>query len=396
MFMNKRLFVYLFICCSVILLLAGCWDQINIEDRGFVAGIAIDKSDEKTGDHNRITVMNQFVIPTKIGNIEQGGREEKPFSDLSASGSSLSEIGQNMSLLTAHEPFYEHLKIIVFSDDLAKEPGVFDSLADVFIRYDEMRRGTRVFITEGKASDILEIEPETNEIPAMYIDSLVENSDIHIELTAPVKLGDLHSFLLNEHSYAIPNVVPLESRIEADGVSIFSGYNNQLVGKLNKDETKGLNLIKRNNKGGAINFEINNHLMVYSIDQTKSSIKIDATDQDDIKISVHIETEGAIQEMFGSKSLLNETYMDEMEKQINKRIEQLATNTIEKAQNELKVDFLGFSNILRQNHYSTWKQIQDNWERGDNLFSESDVTVSASTTILSIGASDRTKVKRNE
>src|SRR5699024_6277583 len=141
------------------------------------------------------------------------GKEEKPFTNLSASGSSLSEIGQEMSSLTAHEPFFEHLKMIVFADDLAKEPGVFDSLADVFIRYHEMRRGTRVFITDGKASDILAIEPETNEIPAMYIDSLVENSNINIELTDPVKLGDLHSFLLNEHSYAIPNVVPLETRI---------------------------------------------------------------------------------------------------------------------------------------------------------------------------------------
>lgn len=394
--MNKQLLLYLPINVIVILLLAGCWDQINIEDRGFVAGIAIDKSEEDTNNQNQITVMNQFVIPAKIGDIEQGGGEEKPFSNLSASGNSLSQIGQDLSSLTARQPFYEHLKIIVFSEEIAKEPGLFDSLADVFIRYHEMRRATRVFIAGDRASKILEIEPETDKIPAMYINSLVENSGINMELTDPVKLGDLHAFLLNEDSYAIPYVIPLDSRIEADGVSVFSGYNNQLVGHLNQEETKGLNLIKRKNKGGAINFEINNHLMVYSIDKTNSSIKIDASDQNNIKISVHIEAEGAIQEMFGSKPLLDETYMEEMEEQINKRIEQLATNTIEKAQNEFKVDFFGFSSILRQKHYSTWKQIQDDWERGDKLFSESDITVSSSTTILSIGATDRTKVKQNE
>jgi len=394
--MNKQLLLYLPINCIFILLLTGCWDQINIEDRGFVAGISIDKSKNDTNNQNQITVMNQFVIPAKIGDIEKGGGDEKPFSNLSASGNSLSQIGQDLSSLTARQPFYEHLKVIVFSEELAKEPGLFDSLADVFIRYHEMRRATRVFIAGDRASKILEIEPETDKIPAMYIDSLVENSEINLELTEPVKLGDLHAFLLNEDSYAIPYVLPLDSRIEAAGVSIFFGGNNQLVGHLNKEETKGLNLIKRKNKGGTVNFEINNHLMVYSIDETNSSIKIDTSDQNNIKISVHIETEGHIQEMFGSKPLLDETYMEEMEEQINKRIKQLATNTIEKAQNELNVDFLGFASILRQKHYSTWKDIQDNWERGDNLFSKSDVTVSTSSTILSIGATDRTKVKQNE
>lgn len=394
--MTKQFFRHFPIYFSIILLLTGCWDQVNIEDRGFVAGIAIDQSDDKTSDYNQITVMNQFVLPAKIGDIEKGGGEENPFTNLSASGYSLSQIGQELSSLTARQPFYEHLKVIVFSEELAREPGVFESLVDVFIRYHEMRRATRVFISRGNASDILDIEPETDKIPAMYIDSLIENSESNMELTEPVKLGDLHSFLLNEDSYAIPYIVPLDSRIEADGVSIFSGYNNQLVGKLNKEETKGLNLVTRKNKGGAINFEIDNHLMVYAIDQSNSSIKIDAKDPQDIKISVHIETEGKIQEMFGSKSLLDKTYMEEIEEQVDKRIKQLVTNTIEKAQNELKVDFFGFSSILRQRHYSIWKQIQENWERGDNLFSKSNITVSSNATILSIGATDRTKVKRNE
>src|SRR5699024_4113423 len=143
-----------------------------------------------------------------------------------------------------------------------------------------------------------------------------------------------------------PRIIPLNSRVEADGVGVFDGYNNQLVGKLDKDETKGLNLITRQNKGGTINFEINNHLMVYSIDQTKKSIEIDASDQNNIEIAIHIDAEGNILEMFGSKSLLNEIYMDEMEEQINKRIEELATKTIEKAQNDLKVEFFGFASIL--------------------------------------------------
>src|SRR5690625_3939577 len=133
--MTKQFFRHFPIYFSIILLLTGCWDQVNIEDRGFVAGIAIDQSDDKTSDYNQITVMNQFVLPAKIGDIEKGGGEENPFTNLSASGYSLSQIGQELSSLTARQPFYEHLKVIVFSEELAREPGVFESLVDVFIRY---------------------------------------------------------------------------------------------------------------------------------------------------------------------------------------------------------------------------------------------------------------------
>src|SRR5699024_9645129 len=135
--------------CAVTLLLTGCWGQVNIEDRGYVAGVAVDKSDEKTSGHDQITVMNQFVIPSKLGGVEQSSGDAKPFTKLSASGRTLSEISQEMSALTARQPFYEHLKIIVFSEELTKEPGAFESLADVFIRYHEMRRATRVIIAGG-------------------------------------------------------------------------------------------------------------------------------------------------------------------------------------------------------------------------------------------------------
>src|SRR5699024_11667123 len=76
----------------------------------------------------------------------------------------------DLSSLTARQPFYEHLKVIVFSEELAREPGVFESLVDVFIRYHEMRRATRVFISRGNASDILDIRSEehTSELQSRF------------------------------------------------------------------------------------------------------------------------------------------------------------------------------------------------------------------------------------
>lgn len=393
---SSRLFAHTFICCFIILILSGCWDQVNIEDRGFVIGIALDKADMANEIQHEFTETNQFMIPSKLGGGEQNEGGGKQFSNLSVSGNSLFDIDQKTNSTAARQPFYEHTKVTIISEELAKEPGVFESIMDGFLRDRSMRRSVKIFIADGKASDILEIKPEVDKTPSMYLDSLVEKHDVNLELTPPKKLGDLQSLLINEDGYTIDHIHPLDVRIQSNGVSVFNGSNNQLVGKLNREETKGLNLITRTNKAGIIHFDIRNYLMDYSIDTSNSNIKINAKDPNQIDIAVHIETKGSIAEMFGSKSLLNETYIEEIEQKINEQIKHLVTGTIKKAQEEFKVDFLGFSNELRIKHYPVWKNIKDNWDRGDNLFSKSNITVSANSEILSIGPIDRTKDKRDE
>lgn len=394
--MNKlrKLTLIPFVFFFIILVLSGCWDEVDIEDRGFVVGIAIDVPDGEMD--NQITVMNQFIIPSKLGGIDQKEGAEKQYVNLSVSGNSLFEITQKASSTTSREPFYEHTKIVVLSEDLAKKPGVFESLLDGILRDRKTRRSMRVFISKGKASDILEIKPETDKSPAMYIDSLVDSNEVNLELTDPMKLGDLHAYLLNEDGYVLNYIVPTDVRIESKGVSVFDGYTNQMVGTLNIDETKGFNLLTRDKYAGIINFNVRDYLMAYSLDQANSLIEINADDPENIQIDVHIKTKGSIAEMFGSESLLNESYIEEIEEKVNERIVELVTHTIEKAQKEFKVDFLRFAEKLRRKHYDVWEDIENDWDRGENFFSKSDITVSASSEILSIGPIDRGKIKRDE
>src|SRR5690625_7100406 len=51
------------------------------------------------------------LFRSQIGGIEQEEGEGSPFTNLSASGSSLFEIGNELSSLTARRPYYEHLKV---------------------------------------------------------------------------------------------------------------------------------------------------------------------------------------------------------------------------------------------------------------------------------------------
>ncbi|MGN8648010.1 Ger(x)C family spore germination protein [Gracilibacillus sp. HCP3S3_G5_1] len=385
------------ISCSIVLLLTGCWDELPIDDRGFVIGSALDMAEEqKEGTYN-ITLTSQFVIPGNLPNPNQtGGGEQTAFTNLSATGQSSFQISREMLSLTNLIPNYEHLKILIVSHEIASQPDVFSSVLDGFIRDHEMRRGIKVMISEGSAKEILEIKPKTDELPSRIIDTIMENNIKSLELIEPVPVGRLHQYLLNKESYVLPLISLSGDNIRYNGVAVFDGLTDHQVGALSGDDVKGFRLIEGDIKNGIIPFYIDGELMIYEINNAKSSININTNNPANIKISIAIDTEGAIAEMFGSKSLLDQAYMKKIEKNINEKMEQIVLNTVEKAQQELEVDFLGFSNILKQRHYNVWKKIENDWEQGEKLFSQSTVEVTANAAVRNIGASDKAKDNRME
>ncbi|MFD1171160.1 Ger(x)C family spore germination protein [Oceanobacillus picturae] len=391
--MGKRLLVF----CFLILVLAGCWDTVDIEKRGFVIGTALDVADSQNDDQINLSMTNQFVVPAGItaGN-GGGGSMQKAYTNVTADGESIFEISRKMATLMGRAPFYEHLKVIVISEEVVKEPDLFASIMDVFIRDQEMRREIRVIISEGDAKNILEVEPETEKLPAMYINEIMENTYKALGLIDPVRMGDIHEFLLNHSTYVIPRVVLEGKRVQFSGAGVFRGEDNKFSGLLNDEETVGMNLIKHNNTGGYIKFEVDDRLMVYEVQNTKPTIKIDVKDEEKIDIKISIEAEGKIGEMFGSRSLLNEAYLSRIEKKVSEKIEEIAMTAINKGREDLNVDILGFDEELKQRHHETWKKLEDNWVRGDNLFGKSNITVSADAIVRTTGASDKAKDLGNE
>ncbi|WP_245780820.1 Ger(x)C family spore germination protein [Gracilibacillus orientalis] len=282
------------------------------------------------------------------------------------------------------------------SSEVASEPDLFSCVVDGFIRDHEMRRGIKVMISQGDAKDVLGIQTETEQLPSSFIDKTMDNNVKSLEIIEPVRIGMLHRYLLNKDSYALPLLTISEDNVTYKDVAVFDGKSDHQVGTLTGDDIKGLRLIKGNITNGELLFYIDGQLMIYDIYTARSSIKINAKNQDNIKISISIDTEGSIAEMFGSRSLLDQAFINKIEKQIKDNMDKIVTDTVEKAQQELEVDFFGFSTILRQKHYNDWKEIENDWDHGDKLFSQSTVDVSANAIVRTIGASGKAKDKGME
>src|SRR5690625_990583 len=133
-----------------VVFLTGCWDEMNIEERGFVIGSAIDLAEEQTSENVHVTLTNQLVVPAGLGTPAQGSGEEKAFNNLSATGESIDNIVHSMGVITSRVPFFGHLQLVIISSEIAKQPNLFSSIMDFFIRDPEMQRKVKEIISNEK------------------------------------------------------------------------------------------------------------------------------------------------------------------------------------------------------------------------------------------------------
>jgi spore germination protein len=386
---------YLFIGLIMLMLLTGCWDNIPIEERGFVVGSAIDMKDSKTNGNYDLTLTNQFIVPTGLSTgINQSGGP-KAYMNLSASGTSVFAIDEAMASLTSKIPFFQHLKVLVVSKELVNTPHLLANIMDVFERDKEMRRSIKVIVAEDEAKKVLNALPENEQIPTMYINDLLEESLEKTSLFKPIHVGNIHEYLLTNESFTIPEVTNTKGEMEYVGGAIFNGHDDRVVGTMTKDEMTGMNLITGGTHGGIIEFEYKDHLITFSIFNAKREMDIDTTDPHHLKINMDVGLEGGIVELFGNLNVKDPKTISELEDRVSEEVEKIVNQSIAKSK-ELNAEVFEISKILRERHYDTWQKIEGNWDSGENYYVKSDIHVKAKARIRTGGASRKSESYRKE
>lgn len=394
--MVKRI-SHLFCTLISVLLLSGCWDMVNIEERGFIVAMAVDlvEDNENANDHNRLLLTSQIAVPPNLGTPSNSGSGGgKGYMNLSATGESMYEIAQDVANQTNKIPFFEHVKLVVVSEEVAAIPELFANVMDVLIRNRDTRRGIKVLIAKGKAKDILNIEPENDKLPARYINKILDNSLTKTGEIRPVRVGDIHEYLLTESSFVLAKISPGDKKLNFEGGSVYNGHAKKTTGSLNMDEMLGFDLIIGENVRGPIVFDFNNQLTIYSIRGASSKIKINDKDPKNLTITISIKLEGEIQETFGTVLLSEKGVIKGLERAITKKVEEITKKTIHKAQKDLETDIFGMEDKLKKFHYDTWKEVHNNWDHGENYFSKSNIHVNVNVKVRTDGVVDISKDKK--
>ncbi|MBQ8300220.1 MAG: Ger(x)C family spore germination protein [Clostridia bacterium] len=166
---NKSFKLILLLLLSLFLT-TGCYNKKELDNLAYVIGIGAD-----IGSGDNLDITYQIAIPLKVSSNE-GKTGEENFTTYTVSAPSLYVGNSKVNALTSKEVNLSHVKLIVYSEELAKNDlsGHINSL----ISNVSIRPKTTVAICKNSAKDFLKnITPDLESSPARYYELLFSSQN---------------------------------------------------------------------------------------------------------------------------------------------------------------------------------------------------------------------------
>lgn len=237
-----RMWIVLSLVCS---LLSGCWSSSPIEELNLEIGVALDSVDasedeeavksgvENHSKHPKIISTYQFTIPQGSGGAvmkssSSSSSSFKNYYNMSETSDSIFEAMRQLSLRTRRTPIGHHLKVIVISEELARSNNL-TKLIDFFTRDNDIRPSVMLFVSKGKAKDVLE-NALPGQTPAFVLEGIFNNRDRNMGIWEPVTLAKVVGPLQGKKSFLVQNVIAIDQETKLAGAGVFKGTTGKLIG----------------------------------------------------------------------------------------------------------------------------------------------------------------------
>lgn len=340
------------------LMLVGCWDQIEIEDRLFVLAIGIDKTEEaeKNVSGDRYTLS--FVAPI-VSIVKEGeGPAFKTYKTVD--NTVIMALSQLMERFSKKQ-FYGLTKGIFFSEDILKDEKLLKGVIDGVTRYPELHNSMFVYIVPGKAEEVFKVEPMYDRLLMPYIAGITENSDYSAKILK-LTLADMIIMLSDQKgSLVIPKLIPAKNEVKMNGAGVIKDY--KLIGYLGDQEVAVYNWLTGKASGGDISVEHGGAPVAFRHFTFRRDIKLSKIEGGKIYIDYKMETEGSIEEYILGKDVLDDAILKGIEKEIEKRIEGESERLVKKFQEDFRVDLVGARNYLSKYQPKLYKTIEKDYEK---------------------------------
>ncbi|NLB87982.1 MAG: Ger(x)C family spore germination protein [Syntrophomonadaceae bacterium] len=338
-------------------LVAGCWNQVNVNDTAVVSGIGVDLTDNK-----KIQLVTQINKPVN----QQTSSEDSQYIVASATGDTLTEAARKVVLTLPRLPLWSHADTFIIGEKLARED--LSLILDFAFRNRNIRMANSVLISHNSSLD----ELYNSDCPL----SLCSSRGIQkILLTQERLLGiyvpiTLQEFIVKTISPGVDSFAPMVSVtkdlqdkdiLTINGTAVFKGP--KMAGILNVTESRGLFWLNAKQNNGAamsVSFpqkpDIKVTIELYEI-KTKIRPRIE---DNQIFMDISVQANSNIEEIVGDFSQQNPKFVAEIENAAEKQIKSQIEACILKGQ-ELNSDFLGFGRNIYGHYPEYWEKIQDNW-----------------------------------
>lgn len=370
------------------ILLTGCWDNVELNERHVVLELAIDRdgSQNEEGDgsaEERKNYIVTYAIPdiAKLSGNESLSENIKTTFQVEAPTifKSIEEIQKK----TQNTITFSHTKAILFGEELMQNKDLFRTAVDSLVRNNEISRGVYMLAVKGKAGDITKAENYQNPIVGLYVMKYFNNKERGTGYTRQQLLGNMVKELGEVNVTIMPQISnnKEESTLEIEGAAVIKDY--ALIGWLNKEEVRGKNFVDSEIKDIPIVIQNNGEYLSYQLKQEKCNILFNEQN-DSLKVSLLIETEGDIGEYISNDRnyIFDEKQLAQINDLIEKEIEREVNVTIKKSR-EINTDFLGIGLQLYRKQPKLWEKYKYIWE--NEVYNKLSIEVHVQNDIKSTG-----------
>ncbi|MBU9712597.1 Ger(x)C family spore germination protein [Evansella tamaricis] len=275
------------------------------------------------------------------------------------------------------------LRVILFSEEFAKEVGVWEVLENL---YRDPRVGTNSFIAvvKGSTEELLSGEYKDKPNINRYLNQLLKPTTI----TAFSPFTTIHHFIRHVTSQVSDALAPYIEKtgdsIQITKVALFKG--SKMVSTIEREEAKIIESIKRNRKTSDISYEIQEDgrgsgeeaVLVLNFIRSKRDVKTNG-DPVNPEIHVYLYIAGSVVDYTGDYNLDVEGERHILEDKLSKEIEAKLSDSIQQFQ-ELGIDPLALGDYFRMKDRGEWSK-----EYWNDIFSRAEITVHVEPRITSTG-----------
>lgn len=364
--MSRSRFLVLFLAG---LFAGGCWDYRDINERTLVLGWAFDLG---PGEQRVITAEASVPAaaggggPTAGGATTGGGGPGGGRTLLEGQAPTAPNALSDLRESWPRPLSFGHLVSIVVGQEYARN-GEKDAYGCAGC-HPEASVGTQLFVTGGKAGDAFRLKPRTEVFAAADLASLMRNAlprgtipPTHTVYQFVAKMEDTGVALL-------PWLEVSGDNAKLAGSGVFRDY--RLVGRLNEEETMGLNLLQGKARRGAIDLpcappggrgapgQTEATFLIMSKGSRKQVSVVDGRPSYHYKLTLAgIVFDAGCPSVGVKRGAAEERWL---RREVASLAQKLALDTVRRAQ-AMGLDFIGLDEDLRRRKPGLWRELGPRW-----------------------------------
>lgn len=390
------------------LIFSGCWDRIEIEDRGYILALGIDKYDPS--DLNKYETKEYIELKRKTEKFppdqkkpdiktDQKGidpktkRKVKPplptkenqykyaitvlFPNLRMMGKD-SKSDEQMRFLFVRPTnnvlgirnylereinkrlYYGYLKVVVLGKDLVYDPGLVREVLDALYRDKDIPQNTFLFVSETTARDTLNTMPLVQPVTGVHLFEISKNASIYGR-SIDTPLSNVRKEFINSKCAVISRVEPGVETLKVAGAAVFKDY--RFVGWLDEKQLIVYKLLMGKAKHTLIDeVRYKSAYVPFITTEVQTKKKLENRNGR-LKLVYNIRIEGEVNQFVfqSGYKVLEDPMRSYIQNQLERIIKQRANELIKLLKYKYNADILGVGDLISKRRPREWKRLEKNW-----------------------------------